>query len=142
MTKLRLTLLATAIVFMAGCSPDPDKTAVQKQYTSQADCQKDWNIPGDCTRASNSHGGFFFMSPYFYPWGGVYHNNGIMSYNQRVPTSGYTPVASGVQSRLASRVDFSQTPTARANAIAARTASTRGGFGGTGRASGGFSSGG
>lgn len=151
--KLLFTALFTALVTLSGCAnePQPDtKTAMQKKYTSAADCTKDFPTAGDCVRVTGNTGspgavqqaggggGFFFMSPFFYPWGGVMHNNGTTSYNQRVPTSGY--FAAPPSSRLATAskaVNFSRVPASYSTRAGS---STRGGFGGSARGS--YSSGG
>lgn len=150
--KLLGIALLAALVATAGltaCTNKPaadTKTAMQKKYTSLADCAKDFPVAGDCTRqtvsgavAGNGGGGGFYMSPFFYPWGGIIHNNGVTSYNQRVPTSGY--YAAPPSSRLAAvskSVNYSRVSPAYASSHA--SSSVRGGFGGSAR--GGYSSGG
>lgn len=147
---LMVALLAAITSFAAGCAPDnpqPDvKTAMQKEYNSLADCSKDFPVAGDCTRVTGGNlvpgsggahagsGGFVFMSPYFYPWGGIIHSNGSTTYNNRVPTSGYHAAANS--SRLAAvskSVNYANVP--RSYTSAGRASSVRGGFGGSARGS-------
>lgn len=138
MKNLRLTLLAAAIVLMAAaCAPaEPDKTAMQKKYASEAECRKEWTTPGDCVgrKDTSSNGpGLLFYGPLFYMWGAVMHNNGSMAYNQRVPSTGYYKAPAGLQSTMANRTNFSNSPSYKAaaasRASAAASNSTRGGFG-------------
>lgn len=142
--KLLVLGLTAAIVAMSGCArSQPDtRTAMQKNYTSQADCQRDFPQAGDCTVYTTSTGGYAYHSPFFYPWGGVYHSSGMMGYNERVPTSGYVAAPRAMQSSIASRTNFSRVPasfSARSSYSGSFGASTRGGFGSTGRGfSGGF----
>lgn len=142
--KLLVMAMAAAIVAISGCAksqPDTSRTAMQKRYNSQAECQKDFPKDGDCTRVTGNtagaggHGGGFFMSPYFYPWGAVMHSNGSVDYNNRVPSSGYAAAPAHVQKSLSSsnRVSFSRAPSYSSGSV-------RGGFGSSAR--GGFSSGG
>ena len=141
-SKFLVLALTAAIVAASGCSnsnayddDDDDrrtKTAMQKRYKSEAECRKEFNNPGDCKRTSSAGGGFFFMSPFFYPWGGVRHANGSMSYNNRVPKSGYTAAPANIQKSMASSTNFSRVPASYASAS---RSTVRGGFGGTARAS-------
>lgn len=147
--KLMVLALTAALVSVAGCKQAPSpgtvqdttKTAMQKKYTNEADCKKDFPQAGDCVRqtttaagagAVGGHGGFF-MSPFFYPWGAVMHNNGTTSYNSRVPTSGYAPAPLSSQGSLAKRADFARAP--RASSFGSSN-SVRGGFGSSARSSG------
>lgn len=135
-----LVLALAAIVGIVGCTAksqgsSDSKTAMQKRYKSQAECRKEFPKEGDCVRhtSTGGTGGAFFMSPYFYPWGAIMHNNGLTSYNNSVPRSGYAPAPAAVQSRIAASrsVNFSKAPSS--------SGTVRGGFGGSSR---GFSSGG
>lgn len=137
-SKLLVLAMATAIVTLAGCARSQSadtRTAMQKDYTSQADCQRDFPQANDCVRYTTSTGGYGYHSPFFYPWGGIYHSNGMMSYNDRVPTSGYRAAPASVQSSVASRANFSRVPASYSHSSFG--SSTRGGFGGTGRGFGG-----
>jgi hypothetical protein len=153
-TKILALSLSMALVALTGCSSrsqagntnSPDNTvAMQKRYNSQAECQRDFPTAGDCTRTTVSgtngvnHGGGFFMSPFFYPWGGIYHSNGSMSYNNRVPTSGYSVAPANAQRLVASKANFSNVPKGYTGYRSASTGSSsstvRGGFGSSGRSS-------
>lgn len=133
--KLILPAVIAAAFSLAACSkrqaPDT-RTAVQKQYATQADCQKDFPVAGDCTFVTNTAGApgmGHFMSPYFYPWGAIMHSNGMIDYGNRVPTAGYRAAPPSVQSSLASRgVNFAKAP-----AVSSFGGSTRGGFGSSAR---------
>lgn len=150
--KFLLTAMLAAIVTLSGCvadnTPTADaKTAMQKKYNTQADCAKDFPVAGDCTfvtqqamagTGATHAGGGYFMSPFFYPWGGIIHNNGTTTYNSRVPTSGYVAAAPTARLAAASKsVNFSRVPSSYGARFGG---STRGGFGGSAR--GGYSSGG
>lgn len=142
-SKLLIVAMAAAIVSLAGCARSQSadtRTAMQKNYNSEADCRKEFAQPGDCVRYTTSTGGYGYHSPFFYPWGGIYHSNGVMSYNERVPTSGYTAAPAAYQSRVSSATNFSRVPasySSRAYSSSSYGSSTRGGFGATGRSSGG-----
>jgi hypothetical protein len=141
-SKFLVLALAAAIVAVAGCSSKASsqadtKTAMQKRYNSEAECRKEFTNPGDCTRHTTSGGGGFFMSPFFYPWGGIMHSNGSMSYNNRVPSHGYTAAPAYAQKSMAARTNFSKVP---ASYTSSHSSTVRGGFGGSAR--GGYSSGG
>lgn len=129
--KFLVLAMTTVIVALSGCARSQDTTAMQKNYQSQTDCQKDFPQANDCTRYTTSNGGYGYRSPFFYPWGGIYHSNGLMSYNNRVPTSGYVAAPANVSSRIASTRGFT------APRASFGGASTRGGFGSTGRSFGG-----
>ena len=145
--KIMFLALSMALVAVAGCSSRSqagnssaadNKTAMQKRYNSQAECQRDFPVAGDCTRTTVSgtnNGGGMFMSPFFYPWGGIYHSNGSMSYNNRVPTSGYSIAPANAQRLVASKTNFNNVPKGYAGYRAASTSTVRGGFGSSGRSS-------
>lgn len=141
-SKFLFLAVALAVASVAGCSKnsnasDGTKTAMQKKYKSRAECQREFPSANDCTYRTTNGGGGFYMSPYFYPWGGIMHSNGSMSYNNRVPSSGYTAAPSNIQSSMASRTNFSKVP---ASYSASNSGTVRGGFGSSAR--GGYSSGG
>jgi hypothetical protein len=131
-SKFLVLAMATVIVALSGCANSQDnKQAMQKNYQTADACQKDFPQANDCTRYTTSTGGYGYHSPFFYPWGGIYHSNGVMSYNNRVPTSGYVAAPVSVSSRISSTRGFT------APRASFGGASTRGGFGSTGRGFGG-----
>lgn len=133
-------LVAGLLLSLTACSDGYDQSAqnkahqaLQKQYTSMDDCQKEFKTPGDCYRGAN--GGFF--SPVYYPWGAIMRGGNVY-YDQPVP-SGYARPVSNVAS---SNVNFGRSATyVSSTAASARGASFSGGStarGGFGSTAGGF----
>jgi uncharacterized protein YgiB involved in biofilm formation len=76
---------------VAGCDRDSPVQVERASYASQADCERDWNRPEDCTLAAGpgqpgsgtstpgggAHGGgAHWYGPYYTRSGTVYHANG------------------------------------------------------------------
>ena len=145
MKKTALVLTVAAIVALSACSKprssdyssteysSDSKTVMQKRYKGKDECQREFPQEGDCVRYTTASGGHGYISPFFYPWGGIYHSNGTMSYNQRVPTSGYYSAPPSTQSLVQSRTNFSNVPRSYSSRMAGN--STRGGFGASSRGS-------
>lgn len=130
MKKTIFSVVLVGMISLVGCANSQDtKTAMQKQYRTKEDCRREFPKEGDCREVRTGSGGMIFMSPYFYPWGAIMHGNGSVSYNQKVPSSGYVPAPASVQKGLASsgKVNFSRVPSSYGT--------VRGGFGTTGRVS-------
>jgi hypothetical protein len=130
--KQLLVIALCATAFIGGCknssgqeNSEDYRTAMQKQYSSESACRQEFPTAGDCVRQTNSTGGSFFMSPLFYPWGAIYHNNGRMEYNRAVPSSGYSSAPRNLQAIASSKTNFSRAPSVSGG-------TTRGGFGSTG----------
>lgn len=142
MKRVKASIVLSTLVIaacggmLASCAkkaPAQDtRTAMQKNYKSKAECQKEFAQEGDCVQYTTTNGGVGFHSPFFYPWGAIMHSNGIMGYNERVPSSGYVRAPSAAQNLLSSRTNFNNVPRSYSNTYGG---STRGGFGSSGRSS-------
>lgn len=91
-----LTLIGVAGVLagvglVAGCDGDKPVQVERASYASQADCERDWNRPEDCTADASTNqpgsgtttsggghggGGAHWYGPYYTRSGTVYHANG------------------------------------------------------------------
>jgi uncharacterized protein YgiB involved in biofilm formation len=97
---------------VAGC--DKPVQVERASYASQADCERDWNRPEDCTAAADSGqpgsgasgasaghgGGFHWYGPYYTRSGTVYHANGDET-SEAVHVSHSTGVAESTMSEHA-----------------------------------------
>lgn len=100
---------------VAGCDRDSPVQVERASYASQADCERDWNRPGDCTSVADpgqpgpssstpgggAHGGgAHWYGPYYTRSGTVYHADGDES-SEIVHVSNSTGVSESTSSEHA-----------------------------------------
>jgi uncharacterized protein YgiB involved in biofilm formation len=159
---LALVLIASA-GGLAGCGPDPNDAPVQvsrAEYTRVEDCIQDWGSEAECefdpsgmdqpgaaasaNRGSSSGyagsgghhgGGVRWLGPWFSQSGTVYRYDGRIEPLRQLPThaSGLTGGTRSVNQIYTAPNGRYATTSAHPQANGAKTASGRGGFGGTGR---------
>lgn len=154
--KLKLvTLIAAMALALTACDdhPNPDdqrmvdnevQTPLQKSYDSIDDCKKEFSTDGDCTSQTVIVDGsphVVFFSPYYYPWGGIYHPMGGWAYGYPVPVGTSTRVVATSLPATVSKPNFSNASSYASSRVSSLSAS-RGGFGGTARGASASSSGG
>ena len=148
MINIKSLILTSAISFaLVGCDEHPNaddqrlvdneiKTPLQKSYDTIDDCKKEFNTDGDCTQSTvvvNGESHTVFVSPYFYPWGAIYHPWG-WGYGNTVPSvTSSSRITTTTLPPTVSAPNFSNS-SSYASARASSLAATRGGFGGTARA--------
>jgi hypothetical protein len=160
--KILALTLALSATLLVGCSDnqgyngqtattDWNHQALQKHYTSLADCIKEFSV-ADCKPANssvtvNNYNGYSgpWIGPYYFMWGAILHSNGMTTYGNSVPRYGYSYIPSTV---IMNHVDYGRVPTSyyrpvstysgSSNGTRTSTGTVRGGFGGTSR---GFSGG-
>jgi len=154
---LALVLIASASG-LSGCGDDPNNAPVEvsrAQYADISDCVQDWGSesaceynpvgmdgqnlntgPGSTNSTSVHHGSSgYWRGPWYSRSGTVYHYDGRVEPLAKAPShanSVYTQTQSVNQIYSASSGRYATTP-AHSHATTAKTASGRGGFGGTGR---------
>src|SRR6478736_6256788 len=59
------------------------QTPLQKNYDTMDACKQEFSTDGDCTSTTiivDNQPRTVFISPFFYPWGAIYHPWGVYSY--------------------------------------------------------------
>lgn len=159
-SRIKLITLVAAISFgIAACDdhPDPDDQAVvehevqtplQKTYDSLDECKQEFSTDGDCTTTTvivDNQPHTVFISPFFYPWGAIYHPGGYYSYGHSVPSVTSRVVSSSLPAsapkpNYSNSASYAATRSSALSTARASSGGTRGGFGGTARGFGGASS--
>jgi hypothetical protein len=164
-----ITLAAAMCIALAACDDHPSgddqalvqadqakvdqevQTPLQKSYDSIDDCKKEFSTDGDCTTQTiivDNQPRVVFFSPFYYPWGAIYHPGGFYSYGHTVPVVTSRVVtttlpASAARPNYSNASSYSSSRTASMSSARASSSSTasRGGFGGTARGASSSSSG-